>query len=125
MRGVPALNIRNVSERLVKRLKLEAAILGVTLRAYVVERLENGGDALEGFGGKEVAGSPSPKEKDEGSGGVQGVRGGAKVRAGGRREPGSGGGVAGGKGVGERCAHGTVVGEYCGYCFGVARRRVK
>ena len=42
---MPSLNIRNISEETMKRIKSEAALGGKTLREYVMERLgETGGD---------------------------------------------------------------------------------
>jgi hypothetical protein len=38
---MPSLNIRNIGNELVKRLKSEAALAGVTLREYVIGKLEN------------------------------------------------------------------------------------
>lgn len=54
---MPALHIRDVEEKLVQRLKAEAALGGVTLREYVIGRL--GGQKTEDRGSGDM---PRPAE---------------------------------------------------------------
>lgn len=88
---MPSLNIRNMSDTLMKRLKSEAALAGKTMREYVIGKLEstNGG------------GIPNVPRADT----VPAARG----RKPSPREP-----VASVT-VGE-CEHGTPVGKWCGFC---------
>jgi|SRR6266550_543985 len=59
---MPALHIRDVDEKLVQRLKADAALNGITLREHVIERL--GGEKVADRRAKDVPrseGIPVPK----------------------------------------------------------------
>ena len=131
---MPSLNIRNMSDTLMKRLKVGSAEAGVTLREYVIGKLEGGNG------------------EDRSSGTVESKRG-TKVSAAGEREAGitrrsaepapverKGVGVRldavaeVGRGVGkvsvetpapkklvQTCPHGKEKGWNCGLCGGQAK----
>jgi hypothetical protein len=94
------LNIRNVEIGLVRKLKAEAAVTGVTLRELVIGKL-------------------SPKESNGRDRGVQNVSGGDPVLSDGGRESSAGVAVAA-KGGGKKCAHGKAKGDHCWQCGGKA-----
>lgn len=127
-----ALHIRDIDDTLVKKLKLEAAILGVTMKEYVTDRLWNGGDTLrEVAEEREAIGVGKVQAKSERDG-VLPVRGEGEVRV---EERGSDAAVGVKVRVPAkdrkhtedglpRCKHGTKVGEYCGFCFGTVMKHM-
>jgi hypothetical protein len=99
---MPSLNIRNIGNTLVQRLKSEAALKGKTLREYVIEKLENG------------------------NGGVSGVRVSAEVPKAGGRKPVAVGNAGDAAFVDitkmpKTCKHGEKKGYNCWQCGGIAQ----
>jgi hypothetical protein len=90
---MPSLNIRNIGNELVKRLKSEAALSGKTLREYVIGKLEQGSGKVGVPGVPTHIEVPAPKGRKSAS-----------------REP-----------VGTKdfrmCRHGEKIGTWCGYCL--------
>jgi plasmid stability protein len=116
------LNLRNVSEELIRGLKIEAAERGVTMREVAVERLTG---ASRGRGNGK--GSKDRSAAVPGAGGEVGTARGRKRNAAVDVEGRGGAAKAGGSAVAKAekrvgvCEHGAAKGSYCGFCFGPAK----
>ena len=98
-----ALNIRNIGNTLVQRLKSEAALSGKTLREYVIEKLESRDSGIPDV--QPSIEVPAAQRRES-----------APARRVHRAvvEPASG----------PRCKHGTALGGYCGFCFGTVMKHM-
>jgi hypothetical protein len=67
---MPALHIRDVDEKLMQRLKADAALSGITLREHVIKQL--GGERIGNHRTEDV---PGPEEVPGGKGGAGGLEG--------------------------------------------------
>jgi hypothetical protein len=100
---MPSLNIRNISDTLMKRLKSESALAGVTLREYVIGKLGENGRPCNNHRAV-VPESGGEVRRDEG------------------RQPDAAGGVEKRPvRAGKHCPHGKEKGYHCGMCGGLAK----